>query len=73
MISPCRAPFFTRSVFALLSAVLLFSSPEAKAERKFMTFGTAGVTGVYYPVAGTICRLVNRHTLRRGIYGRFNR
>ncbi len=52
-----------------LLAALAISAPseEAHAERKFMTFGTAGVTGVYYPVGGTICRLVNRKAKEHGI------
>lgn len=32
----------------------------AYAEDKIVTLGTAGVTGVYYPAGGAICRLVNR-------------
>jgi TRAP transporter TAXI family solute receptor len=32
----------------------------AQAANKFITIGTGGVTGVYYPTGGAICRLVNR-------------
>jgi uncharacterized protein len=63
----CRTALFTRSLLAVLSISIVFMSADAKAERKFMTFGTAGVTGVYYPVAGTICRLVNREAREHGI------
>lgn len=33
----------------------------------FITIGTAGVTGVYYPAGGAICRLVNRSRKDHGI------
>lgn len=53
---------------ALMAALMVGSGAgEAEAKRKFVTFGTAGVTGVYYPVGGTICRLVNRKTKVHGI------
>ena len=32
----------------------------AAAEQKFISIGTGGVTGVYYPTGGAICRLVNK-------------
>jgi len=32
----------------------------AQAEQQFITIGTGGVTGVYYPTGGSICRLVNK-------------
>ncbi|MEO1110548.1 MAG: TAXI family TRAP transporter solute-binding subunit [Pseudomonadota bacterium] len=32
----------------------------AAAEQTFITIGTGGVTGVYYPTGGAICRLVNK-------------
>jgi TRAP transporter TAXI family solute receptor len=31
-----------------------------QAQQKFITIGTGGVTGVYYAVGGSICRLVNK-------------
>jgi len=30
------------------------------ADQQFVTIGTGGVTGVYYPTGGAICRLVNK-------------
>ncbi|MGH6624586.1 MAG: TAXI family TRAP transporter solute-binding subunit [Burkholderiaceae bacterium] len=33
---------------------------SASAQQRFITIGTGGVTGVYYPAGGAICRLVNR-------------
>jgi TRAP transporter TAXI family solute receptor len=39
----------------------------AKAQQKFVTIGTGGVTGVYYPTGGAICRLVNKGRKEHGI------
>ncbi|PLX98998.1 MAG: C4-dicarboxylate ABC transporter substrate-binding protein [Desulfuromonas sp.] len=58
-------------VFMLaLALTVSFSSvivPEAKAENQFVTIGTGGVTGVYYPTGGAICRLVNKTRKEHGI------
>lgn len=40
---------------------------SAQAAEKIITIGTAGVTGVYYPAGGAICRLVNRGRKEHGI------
>ncbi|MBC8247088.1 MAG: C4-dicarboxylate ABC transporter substrate-binding protein, partial [Deltaproteobacteria bacterium] len=37
------------------------------AATKFVTIGTGGVTGVYYPTGGSICRLVNKGRKVHGI------
>lgn len=39
----------------------------AWADEKIITIGTAGVTGVYYPAGGAICRLVNRGRKEHGV------
>ncbi|MEM7751460.1 MAG: TAXI family TRAP transporter solute-binding subunit [Pseudomonadota bacterium] len=39
----------------------------AVAQQKFISIGTGGVTGVYYPTGGAICRLVNRERKKHGI------
>lgn len=41
-------------------------APGAFAE-EFITIGTGGVTGVYYPTGGAICRLVNKGRKEHGI------
>lgn len=46
-------------------AALASFVPSASAET-FVTVGTGGVTGVYYPAGGSVCRLVNA---RRGEHG----
>ncbi len=37
------------------------------AEQQFISIGTGGVTGVYYPTGGAICRLVNKGRKTHGI------
>lgn len=39
----------------------------ASANQRFITIGTGGVTGVYYPAGGAICRLVNQGRSEHGI------
>ncbi len=34
---------------------------------EFVTIGTGGVTGVYYPTGGAICRLVNKNRKEQGV------
>jgi len=53
----------------LCSAALLGMAvgvPSALADT-FITIGTGGVTGVYYPTGGAICRLVNKGRKDHGI------
>ena len=42
-------------------------SAAAAADQKFISIGTGGVTGVYYPTGGAICRLVNKNRKEHGI------
>ncbi len=37
------------------------------ADQQFISIGTGGVTGVYYPTGGAICRLVNKDRKEHGI------
>ncbi|WP_079254045.1 TAXI family TRAP transporter solute-binding subunit [Endozoicomonas arenosclerae] len=43
------------------------AATAATAQQQFVTIGTGGVTGVYYPTGGAICRLVNRDRKDHGI------
>jgi hypothetical protein len=52
---------------ALAGAVALGPGDARPAEIKFVSIGTGGVTGVYYPAGGAICRLVNSGSKRHGI------
>ncbi len=46
----------------------LTAAPEyLQANQTFVTIGTGGVTGVYYPTGGAICRLVNKDRKNHGI------
>ncbi len=39
----------------------------AQAQQQFISIGTGGVTGVYYPTGGAICRLVNKGRKEHGL------
>ncbi|KEQ18001.1 TAXI family TRAP transporter solute-binding subunit [Endozoicomonas numazuensis] len=43
------------------------AASAATPQQQFVTIGTGGVTGVYYPTGGAICRLVNRDRKDHGI------
>jgi len=52
---------FVFSMAALFGWVLFMgSAPVQAADQTFVTIGTGGVTGVYYPTGGAIARLVNK-------------
>jgi len=56
------------TVFLFFFAILLGVAPApVQAEQTFVTIGTGGVTGVYYPTGGAICRLVNKTRKEHGI------
>jgi TRAP transporter TAXI family solute receptor len=57
-----RKPIY---VAAAALAVALGSGPVAAEQ--FISIGTGGVTGVYYPTGGAICRLVNKMRKETGI------
>ncbi len=50
-----------------VTALALSMSIPVWAEQTFVTIGTGGVTGVYYPTGGAICRLVNKKRKVHGI------
>ena len=51
----------------LAGATLLAADLASAQEQQFITIGTGGVTGVYYPAGGAICRLVNPDRKEHGI------
>jgi len=53
-------------VIGCISAVAL-TAGSASAQQRFISIGTGGVTGVYYPTGGAICRLVNKSRKETGI------
>lgn len=54
-------------VSAAVTAGLLGAIPGVQAQQQFISIGTGGVTGVYYPTGGAICRLVNKDRREHGI------
>lgn len=54
------------TVTAAIAAAGLTAAPATYAN-EFITIGTGGVTGVYYPTGGAICRLVNKGRKDHGI------
>ena len=57
-------PIFWMATFTLAGALV---AGTASAEQQFISIGTGGVTGVYYPTGGSICRLVNKGRKEHGI------
>ena len=53
-------------VFGALAAIGIAVGGSAGAQ-EFISIGTGGVTGVYYPTGGAICRLVNKGRKEHGI------
>jgi TRAP transporter TAXI family solute receptor len=63
-----------KRIFLTLSAAFVAAGTygaattgTATAQQQFISIGTGGVTGVYYPTGGAICRLVNRGRKEHGI------
>ncbi|MES9904876.1 MAG: TAXI family TRAP transporter solute-binding subunit [Sedimenticola sp.] len=52
---------------AMMAGLSLGAVSTANAADSFITIGTGGVTGVYYPTGGSICRLVNKNRKSHGI------
>ncbi|WP_027389403.1 TAXI family TRAP transporter solute-binding subunit [Chrysiogenes arsenatis] len=64
--------FVSKSLIAGVAiAASLVTAPavmaQKPAQQQFITIGTGGVTGVYYPVGGAICRLVNAGRAEHGV------
>ncbi len=57
------------TAFAALAGISLlgFAPASEAADTRFVSIGTGGVTGVYYPTGGAICRLVNKNRKTHGI------
>ncbi|MBA3011548.1 MAG: TAXI family TRAP transporter solute-binding subunit [Proteobacteria bacterium] len=53
------------AVFGMV--LFLGAAPAQASDQNFVTIGTGGVTGVYYPTGGAIARLVNKGRKEHGI------
>lgn len=53
--------------FGCVTAFSAMSGSVSAADQQFVTIGTGGVTGVYYPTGGAIARLVNKGKKEHGI------
>jgi uncharacterized protein len=56
-----------KATLTAATVATLLAGGAASAQQTFIGIGTGGVTGVYYPVGGAICRLVNRDRAEHGI------
>ncbi len=60
-----------KKLFALLCGAFLLavtsSGGFAETKPKFITIGTGGITGVYYPTGGAICQMLNKKKETYGI------
>lgn len=54
-------------ILALLAASLMVLTSVTYAKRTFVTIGTGGITGVYYPTGGAIAKMVNMKKKEYGI------
>ncbi len=58
--------FLSSALAAAVLSSMTVSAPVIAADT-FVTIGTGGVTGVYYPTGGSICRLVNKDRASHGV------
>ncbi len=60
-----------KGYFSLFALFLVLWSPLLVAKKEFVTIGTGGVTGIYYPTGGAIAKLVNEkkniHNVRASV------
>ena len=61
-----RTSIIALIIIILVFPAVLFTGCSKKAENSFVTIGTGGVTGVYYPTGGAISRMVNA---KEDVYG----
>jgi len=65
-----RIQFTAKSLVAatlVAGGMLGASAPAVAQQSKFITVGTGGIVGVYYPLGGAICRFVNASRKDHGL------
>ena len=65
-----RIQFTVKSLVAaalVAGGMLGASAPAVAQQSKFITVGTGGIVGVYYPLGGAICRFVNANRKDHGL------
>jgi hypothetical protein len=62
-----KALIFTTALFFGMVLFLGLSPTQAQAKTTFVTIGTGGITGVYYPTGGAIAKIVNKKKKEYGI------
>ena len=60
-------PLHGAAVVLLAGAGLLAGNAASAQEQRFITIGSGGITGVYYPTGGAICRMVSKDRARHGL------
>ncbi|ROQ93293.1 TAXI family TRAP transporter solute-binding subunit [Desulfosoma caldarium] len=61
-----RTGMFLALVLLLGTALVAGGAVPCQAKTVFVTIGTGGITGVYYPTGGAICKMINS---KRDTYG----
>lgn len=61
-----RTAMFLALVLLLGTALVAGGAAPCQAKTVFVTIGTGGITGVYYPTGGAICKMIND---KRDTYG----
>ena len=56
-----------KRLFSMVSLLLLCCVMSCEQKMTFVTIGTGGVTGVYYPTGGAISRMINKQKDAYGI------
>ncbi|MFH1124293.1 MAG: TAXI family TRAP transporter solute-binding subunit, partial [Pseudomonadota bacterium] len=62
-----RFLFYSLIVIAAAALVAAFTPAPSQAKTTFVTIGTGGVTGLYYPTGGAISKIVNKKKDQYGL------